>query len=233
MPVNAMSQSCVRGPSLMGIDAVRRVGAAGVGGVQRVGGQRDAGSVVRAELRLHSRQRHGGASPRRGPWIAARSRDSHRPDAGVKEALVAIQLLHVLRGALVRVGDVGLVGTKIEGDGAGPRCDLAGPLTEGDGHALRVRGDQQLRARQLLVEEALDLRADIGRRARPSARQVPDGIDFQARVPARRDGHACVLFDAEHQDLHGIVVVPTQLRRDLDVEEPALLVEHAQLLGQV
>jgi hypothetical protein len=165
------------------LHAAARIGPArerGVDGRDRQGQPR---GIVGADLRRQGRHRKRDAPVRRRVRIAPRPQHLHRAHLRVQEALVAIQLLHVLGRAVVGVGDEGRVGLELERLGArAPRGRR--PLgAQGRAHAARIGVDEQLGARQLLLEEALDLGADLRRRARAAARQLAHGVELEAGVP--------------------------------------------------
>ena len=101
--------------------------------------------------------------------------------------------------------------------------------------ALTPRGfgvDEEIGAGQLVLEEAVDLRANRRRRRRAARGEVLDGVELEARVTPPDDPYSRVLLDVEEEQLDRLFV-PADLDPDLDVEEPALLVEGADLVRQV
>ena len=112
-------------------------------------------------------------------------------------------------------------------------CNLSGSGSNGFAYSARIRIDEQVCPRELLLEEAVDFVSDVFRRARAAVRKVPDPVDFEAGVSTRDNTHARVLRDMKQQELDRVPVEPLDFGLDLEVEEAALLVKRAQFVGQV
>ncbi len=126
----------------------------------------------------------------------------------------------MLEGALVGLGRVGDLGREVGGHAAAPR-ERGGPEELGD--RPRIRRPDGVVAGQLLVEEAVDLEAQLVRRdVRAEAGEHPPG-----------DAHLAVLVDRELQVVHRVLGLALFGHAHLGVEEAAGDVEGAQALHQL
>ena len=124
-------------------------------------------------------------------------------------------------------------GLRSSGTAAPPGAARPAPDADRGADAARVGVHEEVRPGELLFEEAVDLGADRRRRSRAARREVLDRVELQARIAPPDDADPRVLVDVEEEELDGIVVAAAQLDPHLDVEEAALLVERADLVGEV
>ncbi len=177
-------------------DAGARVGRAGEGGIERGDGEREVlrRMLVGALVRRGRGELHKDATAGGRALVALAPEDEDGADLGVEVALVAIELLDVDGGAVVRIGDEGGVGVEVERGDAGAGGEGGAPRRGDRGvEAARVGVEEEIRAGELFFEVAVDLEADLGRRARAPFAELLHLVELEARVGAARDCDAPVL----------------------------------------
>src|SRR5262249_44339767 len=132
----------------------------------------------------------------------------------------------------IGLGHEGSVGVEIDRLGARAVGKLL-RVAEQFGHALRARRAKEVRARELLLEVAVDLVSDLSGRPRAALLQAAGVVLLQARVRSRDDLDALVLDDLEDDVVHAVARSAPHLSLYLDVEEAALDVEIGELADEI
>ena len=216
----------------LALDPAERIGDAGERRVEVGDGEREVRRVVGAGVGRRRRERERDAASGGGAPVAGAAQDADGADLGVEVPLVSIELLHVDRGAVVGVGGEGRVGLEIEGRHAGPVADSRRMGDRGV-EAARIGVLDQVGAGELLLEEAVDLAADLAGRAGAAAAEVFHLVELETRIRAAGDHHPRVLDDVEDEEMDAIAPTAAGLERDLDVEEAPPHVEVFHLLEKV
>ena len=193
-PVKATSQSRVRGPSFTGMIELRspaRTRRRGAGSGRQVsdgssgceGSGSPDGSYVHASGTARGRGKRDAAAGGRAR-IAARAHDTDRADLGVEEPLVLVELLNVLHGAVVGVGDERGVGVQLERSGAArPRPAAAARRSADRGRQAAGIGVDEQSAPGSSSSRKLSISVPIAAgRARAPGREVLDRVELEARI---------------------------------------------------
>ena len=165
----------------------RGVGAAGEGGGDRRLGEGEAQRVGEALGRDALGDRLGEARARRRAARAGGAEHGDRADDGVQVALAEVEIAQVLEGALVGLRRVRH--RRVELDRPGPAARRRGSGRRGPRCRAGRRHREGVGAGQVLLEEALDLAAEV----------VRAEVAREAGEDAPRDAHLLVLADGEGQ----------------------------------
>ncbi len=141
--------------------------------------------------------------------IALAAKERHGPHRRGQISLGAIELLQMSRGPVVDVLDVGPPRIGFQRCDARPR-QVARP--EHRVHDSWIHRTDDARPGQRLGEEAIDLLVHPTRLA----------LSREARIFAPDDGDDLVLSYVEHEDVLRVARRAAELRRDPDVQEPAV-----------